>query len=187
MPIPRLSIDNTALLVIDVQERLLPTFVDAERIVNNCAVALRMAQELDLPNLVTEQYPKGLGRTAEAICQVMPDQSQRVEKTRFSAVVDVVDEKLMEWQRTNLLICGVEAHVCVLQTVLDLQASGRQCFVLTDAIASGQRDQMPHALTRMQAAGAILTGVVGAMYELMDDARHPSFRNCLSLVKELEF
>lgn len=186
MPIPRLRAEQTALLVIDVQERLMPTIVDRQRLENNCGILLRLASELKIPYLVTEQYPRGLGRTVDAVAAVMADPSQRVEKTRFSALVDVVDEQLTAWNRTSILICGIEAHVCVLQTVLDLQATGRQCFVCTDAISASQRDQIAPAQQRMQRAGAVLTGVMSAMYELLGDAQHPSFRACLELAKAVE-
>ncbi|MHC5024010.1 MAG: isochorismatase family protein [Planctomycetota bacterium] len=187
MPIPRLTMEDAAVLVIDVQERLIPTIVDADRIVNNCRILIRMADELRIPYLVTEQYPKGLGRTVETIDAAMADPSQRVEKTRFGAGVELVEEHLQHWCRGSVIIGGIQAHVCVLQTVLDFQARGRQCFVCTDAIAADQRDQLGPALDRMQSAGAVLTGVISAMYELMGDARHPAFRSCLELAKAVQF
>ncbi|MCA9289903.1 MAG: isochorismatase family protein [Phycisphaerales bacterium] len=183
MPIPRLHVNDTALLVIDVQERLMPPLVDRMRLAGNCAILLRMAAELDLPYVVTEQYVSGLGRTVPEVANAMSDPASRVEKTRFSALVDVVDEQLRQWRTTNVLVCGIEAHVCVLQTVLDLQATGRQAFVCTDAISAGQRDQIEPALARMSRAGAVRTGIVSAMYELLGDATHPCFRTCLDLAK----
>ncbi len=185
VPIPRLSLNDTALLVIDVQERLLPTIADRQRLVTNCAILLQMAGVLDLPYLFTEQYPTGLGRTADEVTAAMPDPSRRIEKTRFSAVIDLVDEHLHTWRRTNVLICGIEAHVCVLQTVLDLQATGRQAFVCSDAVSASKPDQIGPALDRMKRAGAIVTGVLSAMYELLADARHPQFQSCLKLAKLL--
>jgi nicotinamidase-related amidase len=119
------------------------------------------------------------------VAVAMSDQSRRVEKTRFSACVELVEEQLQTWRRNSVLICGIEAHVCVLQTVLDLQAAGRQCFVCTDAISASQRDQIPHALQRMTRAGAIQTGVMSSLYELLGDAAHPKFRDCLSLAKAI--
>ena len=188
MPIPRLRIDQTALLIIDVQEGLLPTIIDGSRIVNNSTVLVTMAEELRMPYLVTEQYPTGLGRTAQPITSAMTDQSLRIEKTSFSAAtVDLVEEHMHGWRRDTMLIAGLEAHVCVLQTVLDFQSQGRQCFVCTDAVSAGQREQIDPALDRMRQAGAVLTGVIGAMYELLGDARHPSFRNCLRLAKAIEW
>ncbi len=185
VPIPRLSPDDTALLVIDVQERLLPTIADRQRLITNCAILLQMAGVLNLPYLVTEQYPTGLGRTADEDTAAMPDPSRRIEKTRFSAVIDLVDEHLHTWRCTNVLICGIEAHVCVLQTVLDLQAAGRQAFVCSDAVSASQPDQIGPALDRMKRSGAIVTGVLSAMYELLADARHPQFQSCLQLAKLL--
>jgi len=185
MPIPRLRTLDTALMVIDVQEKLVPTIADGERLVGNCAVMLRLAAELGMPFLVTEHYPKGLGRTVEAITAAMIDPSARVEKTRFSAAVDVVDQMLRSWRRNTVLVCGLEAHVCVLQTVLDLQAGGRQCFLVSDAISASQTDQIQPAMTRMEAAGAVTTGVMSSMFELLGDARHPSRRACIELAKRI--
>ena len=126
MPIPRLSLERTALLVIDVQERLLPTIDDAPRVVANCAAALRLAQLLGLPAFVTEQYVKGLGRSAPLITEAAGKHARFIEKTRFSALTPEIDAFLTAKKCDDILICGIEAHVCVQQTVLDLLASGRQ-------------------------------------------------------------
>lgn len=162
----------------------MPTIEDRQRLVSSCATLLRMATELSVPSMVTEQYVSGLGRSVPEISEAMGNPAARLEKTRFSAAVDLVLEQLQRWKRSTVLVAGVEAHVCVLQSVLDLQAQGFQVFFVTDAISASQRDQIPHAFDRMRAAGALPTGVMGAMYELMGDATHPSFRTCLALVKE---
>jgi nicotinamidase-related amidase len=186
MPIPRLRIEQTALLVIDVQERMEPTIPGWDRMAHNCAVLLRMAAELGIPSLVTEHYPRGLGRTVDIVASAMLDPAARIEKTRFSAMVDLVDEQLRTWRRATVLVCGIEAHVCVLQAVLDLQATGRQCFMASDAISGSQPDQIAPAFRRMERAGGISTGVMSAMYELMEDAKHPSFHACLKLAKQIQ-
>ncbi|MBT8486254.1 MAG: isochorismatase family protein [Phycisphaerales bacterium] len=186
MPVPRLRSEDTTLLVVDMQERLLPAIVDRERVVNNCVVMLQLVRELNLPFLVTEHYPQGLGRTVEAVSAAMFDPSARIEKTRFSAMVDVVDDLLTAWRRSTVLVCGIETHVCVLQTVLDLQASGRQAFVVSDAISAAHRDQGPPALRRMESAGAVVTGVMSSMYELLGDAAHPARRACVGLAKTIQ-
>jgi nicotinamidase-related amidase len=183
MGIPRLRADQTALLVVDVQERLMPSIVDGDRVIGNAAILLRMAAAMNMPYLVTEQYPHGLGRTVDHVAKAMTDQSRRIEKTRFSACIDLVQEQLLAWRRGTVLLCGVEAHVCVLQTALDLQSSGRQCFVATDAVSSSQRDQIGFAYERMTRSGAVLTGVMSAMYELLGDSTNPAFNACLSLAK----
>jgi nicotinamidase-related amidase len=186
MPIPRLRINEAALLVIDMQERLMPTIADADKITHNAATLLRIAEVIGMPYLITEQYPTGLGRTVEAITAAMEDQSRRIEKTSFSAAVDIVLEQLHAWRRSSIIICGIEAHVCVLQTVLDLHAAGRQGFVCLDAISSSQREQVPWALRRMERAGAIITGAMSAVYELLGDSTHPAFKPCLELIKSLK-
>ncbi len=185
MPIPRLNPEETALLVIDVQEKLVPTIADGDALVRNCAILLEMAGELRIPFLVTEHYPNGLGRTVPELTAAMADPAARIEKTRFSASVPLVAEHLSAWRRTSILVCGIEAHVCVLQTVLDLQEAGRQCFVVSDAVASSEPMQLNHACRRWEAAGAVTTGVMAAIYELLGDATHPATRRCIELVKRI--
>ena len=186
MPTPRLSIETTALLVIDLQEKLVPTIVDRDRLVTNSSILLRMAGVLKLPYFVTEQYPRGLGRTIEEVSAAMADPSRRVEKTRFSASIDIITEQFQAWQRSSIIICGIEAHVCVLQTVLDLQDLGYHCFLCTDAISASQLGQLPGAMRRMERSGATPTGVLSVMYELMGDSAHPAFRSLLELAKEVQ-
>ena len=185
MPIPRLAPDRTALLVIDVQERLLPTIFDGERVVANCAAALRLAEALAIPAIVTEQYTKGLGHSASAIREAAGARAPIIEKTRFSALTPEVDAFLSSRRAEDILIAGVEAHVCVAQTVLDLLASGRQPYLLTDAISAGQPDQIAPALRRLERAGAVPTGILAAGYELLADAANPQFKAVLGVVKTL--
>ncbi len=183
MPIPRLRRDSTALLVIDVQERLQSSIHLGTDVAFNCGLLLDVAATLGLPTLVTEQYVKGLGRTVEALRAKIRPGTLIVEKTRFSAAVPETVAFLDRHRITSVLVCGVETHVCVLQTSLDLLAGGRQVFLVTDASSSGQRDQISPALQRLQAAGAVLTGTLGATYELLGDAADPQFKECLSIVK----
>ena len=185
MPIPRLSLERTALLVIDVQERLLPTIFDGDRVVTNCATALEAARILGLPSIVTEQYVKGLGQSAPAIASAAAGHAHIFEKTRFSALIPEVDALLTAQRCDDVLVAGVEAHVCVQQTVLDLLASGRQPYLLTDAISAGRPDQISPAFRRMERAGAVPFGVLGAFYEILGDAAHPQFRAILGVVKTL--
>lgn len=185
MPIPRLSLERTAILVIDVQEKLLPTIFDGERVVANCAAALELARLLGMPAVVTEQYVKGLGHSAAAIAEAARGHAAIIEKTRFSGLVPEVDALLSMHRRDDVLVCGVEAHVCIQQTVLDLLASGRQPYLLTDAISAGRPDQIAPAFRRQERAGAVPSGVLGAAYELLGDASHPQFRQVLGVVKTL--
>ncbi len=183
MPIPRLHRADTALLVIDVQERLAPTIHRGEDVAVNCGILLDVADALGLRTIVTEQYVRGLGHSVAAVREHIRPGTPVIEKTRFSALVPEVRSLLDGWGIGSVLVCGVEAHVCVLQSTLDLLAGGRQVFLATDAISAGQRDQIRPAIERMLRAGATLTGTLGATYELLGDASDPAFRQCLNLVK----
>lgn len=185
MPIPRLVREGTALLLIDVQERLLPTIHLGTDVAHNCGILLDVADALKLPTIVTEQYVRGLGRTVEGLQRHIRPGTPVVEKTRFSAAVPEVLRFLDDRRVRTVLVCGVEAHVCVLQSALDLLAGGRQVFLATDAISSGQVDQINHAFDRMSRAGAIRTGTLGAVYELLGDAADPLFKQCLAVVRDV--
>ena len=185
MPIPRIQLDRAALLVIDVQDRLLPTIFDADRVVANCAASLTLADALAIPAIVTEQYTKGLGHSAPAIREAAGTRAPIIEKTRFSALTPEVDAFLASRRAEDILIAGVEAHVCVAQTVLYLLATGRQPYLLIDAISAGQPGQIAPALRRLERAGAIPSGILPAAYEMLGDAAHPQFRAVLGVVKTL--
>jgi len=183
MTIPRLRTDDTLLLVVDVQGRLMPTLPDADTLIAHTAILLQAAEALGLPAIVTEQYPKGLGPTVPEVAEHIGTDVPVIEKTRFSAITTEVDAHVRESGCRTVLVCGIEAHICVLQSVLDLRAAGRDVFFVTDAISAGQPGQIPYAFRRMEAAGAVPTGILSALYELMADKRHPAFARCLALAK----
>lgn len=185
MPIPRLNPGNCVLLLIDLQEAFIGHIDDLDRVVTNAAVLARAAKELSIPVLVTEHYRQGLGPTLHAIREALPPGTPIFEKTRFSAFIPEVAQSIQRLGRPNVLLCGIEAHVCVMQTALDLLAHGIQAFHATDAIGAGQPLQIAPALRRIERAGSLPTGVLSAIYELMGDARHPAFRACLALAKQI--
>lgn len=185
MPPPRLDTLNACLMIIDVQERLIGEMHDSQRLVERCCFLARCAGLLDLPVAVTEQYVKGLGPTVEPIRDWLPEGAGVFEKTLFSGCVDPVRQWLADHGRPNILLAGMEAHVCILQTGLDLLAAGKNVFPVSDAISGGEENQIESAMRRLERAGAIVTGCVSAVYELMRDAEHPRFRDCLALVKPL--
>lgn len=185
MPIPRLRADDATLLVIDLQERLMPTIVDGEKTVHHATLLVRMAKVLGLPVVATEQYVKGLGSTVEPLRSELADGGACFEKTRFSGAVPEVLAHLQRSGRGQVVVTGVEAHVCVLQTVLDLAAAGLVPFLALDAISASRTGVIEPAFRRMERAGAVPTGVVSAMYELLGDATHPSFKACLPIAKEV--
>lgn len=185
MPIPRLHPASTVLLVVDIQERFATTVERFDRVVENGAILARMAGHLGIPVVVTEQYPARLGATVAAVKEALPPGSHCLEKTRFSSLVPQVAALLASAHRANVLVCGIEAHVCVLQTVLDLVAAGYQAFHVTDAISASQLGQVEPAFRRMERAGSLPTGVLSCMYELLGDSTNPAFKRCLDLAKAI--
>lgn len=143
---------QSVLLIIDIQERLMPAIHEGETLVENAAWLCRLAGMLDVPMLVTEQYPKGLGTTLAAL-QPHLAQAQRVEKLCFSAAAeDSLAGSVLE-QRQQVVIAGAETHVCVLQTALELQQSGKQVFVVDEAVGSRTPRNKQLALARMAQHG----------------------------------
>ena len=185
MPVPRLTVENTCCLVVDAQERLIAEMHRPARLLDRCRFLLEVAGLLRLPAAATEQYVRGLGPTVESVRAALPEGSPVIEKTRFSACVDPIRHWLEKIERPNVLLAGIEAHVCVLQTGLDLQSLGHQVFWVSDAISAGEPDQIDLARQRLERGGAVATGCISATYELMADAGHTGFKACLPLIKRL--
>lgn len=184
MAVPRIARDSTALLVVDIQERFNPVIHDAEAVVENAAVAIRAARELDLPVLVTEQYPKGLGVTVPEIVAALGDAYKPYEKTAFSACgVEQVGAELRAAGTKSVVIVGIEAHVCVLQTALDLLEAGYQVFPVANAVSSRTPENRTVGMERMRQSGAVPISTEMLVFELLRDARDPHFKTLQSLIK----
>ncbi len=179
-----MSRDDTALLVIDMQERLLPTIRNAARVIWNCGRLIDGARILNMPVAGTEQYPKGLGPTVPELAQRL---GKLPEKTMFSCrECESVFQKLLDAGRRRLLICGIEAHVCVQQTVYDLLAAGWQAYLAVDAIGSRTEQDYRIALDRMRSAGAVLTTTEAALFEWCGRAGTPEFKSISQLVRPVD-
>ena len=185
MPVPRIIPSETALIVVDIQERLIGTIHDHATMVRRAAGLIRGCALLNVPIFVTEQYVRGLGHTVPEIAAALPDGTPRFEKMRFSALTPEVRRELSLRKTRSLIVCGIEAHVCVLQTVLDAAANGIQPFHATDAISAGQQDQISHAFSRMDRAGSISTGALSCLYEMMETCEHHAFRGMLPIAKSI--
>lgn len=181
----RLTPESTACLLIDVQDLILPDMHEQERLVDACTFLAQVARTLSLPTLVTEQVKRVFGPTAPAIKQALPSETPVIEKSQFSGCVDPVTQWLERTGRKNLIVAGIEAHICILQTSLDLLQRGIQVFLVSDAISAGEPDQIEVAIRRIEQAGGITTGCVSLTYELLSDARHPAFKTCLEFVKRI--
>ncbi|MBY0458276.1 MAG: isochorismatase family protein [Gemmataceae bacterium] len=181
-PANRLRHDNSAVVVIDIQDRLLAKIPTARPLVRNAGFLLDVAALLGVPVRATEQYPKGLGPTTADIARRLP--APLPAKTRFSCCgADTFLEELERLHRPNVLLVGMETHVCVAQTALDLLAAGLHVFLAVDAL--GARAGIDHdtAVRRLERAGAIPTTAEAAAFEWLGDATHPQFKAVSALVK----
>lgn len=173
------------MLLIDVQERLLPVMRGAIELEQRTAVAVAGACALELPLMVTEQYPKGLGHTVGAIATRLAG-IDRVEKASFSCCgVEGFDRWLGEHAPHTLLIAGIETHVCVLQTCLDLLERGIVPVVMADCTSSRHEHDHAVAIERLRDAGATITTLESALFELTGVSGTPLFKQISALVKPL--
>jgi nicotinamidase-related amidase len=170
-----LARDRAALVVVDVQEAFRP-YASFERVAGACATLLAGARLLEVPALVSEQYPKGLGRT---VPEVGLDREQPLEKTVFSAVRA---ERFDLGGRDQAIVCGIETHVCVSQTVHDLLDRGVEVHVPADAVGSRHAIDYERGLERLQRAGAVVTTVEAALFEMLERAGTPEFKAVQKLI-----
>lgn len=168
--------DLSCLLLIDVQEKLTPLVKNSDELVNNCKWLMNIASELDVPILVSEQYSKGLGKTVESLRCLIPGDID-IDKVHFSCYKDPIF--LKSWGKLNkkqAIIAGIETHVCVLQTALDLLSSGVDVYVVVDAVSSRNPLDNQYALERMRAEGVQLVTREMVFFEWMEQAGTSVFK-----------
>jgi nicotinamidase-related amidase len=177
----RLDPKRAALVVIDVQEGFRPAVAEFDQVARATGTLIRGAEAVGIPVLITEQYPKGLGETVPEVADHLPDGVSPIEKVCFSvAEADGFDLD----GRDQVLLAGVETHVCVNQTALDLLAQGLQVQVAEDAVGSRFPDSKRIGLHKMEQAGAVLTNVETALFELVRKAGGDDFKQIHQLVLE---
>jgi nicotinamidase-related amidase len=166
------------------QEAFRPVIPDFGDVAARIAKAVQGARLLEVPVIVTEQYPKGLKHTASEILPHLPAGSEPIEKLCFSSCD--AGEFHLQLARQNLkqvIVCGIEAHICVTQTVLDLLAAGIEVFLLVDCITARRRESKEVALARLTQAGAVPSNLEMALFEMMRTADSPQFKAVQSLIK----
>lgn len=178
-----MNIEQTAIVLIDVQGKLATIMNDSEHTVNNIERLVKGAKVLDLPVLWLEQYPKGLGPTVPSIAAELSEQKP-IEKVTFSAwKTDEFKNALIALNRKNILICGIEAHICVYQTAKDLNGAGFNVEVVTDAIDSRSEANKQLAIQRLMQEKISLTSVEMALFELVEVASGDQFKQISKIVK----
>lgn len=178
-----LNIENSILIVIDVQEKLV-NVLDKDVVVKRTSALVKAADILQIPTIATEQYPKGLGATVKQVKQNLPGNCKFFEKTAFSALkAEGFLELLKSFNRNQIIICGIETHVCVHQTVAELLEEGFGVYVVKDACASRNKYEFKQGIERMQANGAKISCLEIVLFELLKDAKHPNFKEIQALIK----
>ncbi|MGE0737036.1 MAG: hydrolase [Alphaproteobacteria bacterium] len=178
-----LRADCSSLLVIDVQQRLAPATHEPAVVVNNCAVLMRAARRLNVPVLLSEQYPKGLGATVPELASLTNGENI-LTKLHFSCAADPAYRRRFDaLGRNQAVIAGMEAHVCVLQTAIDLHESGTHVFVVGDAITSRSPETKSVAISRMRDAGLTVVTTEMVVFEWLQRAGTPEFKELSGLIK----
>lgn len=178
-----LRIDTTALLIIDIQERILPVISNHQRVVDNTIKLIKGFKVLSLPIYYTEQYPKGLDPTAKAIFDELGD-IKPFDKMSFSCSgAGDLFEEFRKKKLTQIVVCGVESHVCVQQTVLDLIENGFQVNLAADAVSSRKEIDYQTALQRMRHHGVEVTTAESILFELLNVCGTPQFKEVSKIVK----
>ncbi len=176
--------NKTALVVIDMQEAFRASIGDFGVIASRIARAVQGFQILETPIIVTEQYPKGLGRTAPEILDVLPENFQIIEKTAFSSCgSQAFLDNLAELGAKQIILCGIETHICVNQTAHDLLEKGFEVHLLQDCVASRFEYNKLAGLRKMKMSGVVPSSVEMSLFELMRDSKHEQFKAIQKLIK----
>lgn len=166
---------DSALLVVDVQERLLPHIHDWQRVLENVGWLVKIAQKLDVPVMASEQYPQGIGRTHADVAALLPADAV-VEKLHFSCVAAHCLTPLAAYNKRQIVVCGIESHVCVQQTALDLKRNGKEVFIVEDAVGSRRESDKALALERMRSHGIDIVSREMVAFEWLHEAGTPVFK-----------
>lgn len=177
-----LNRENTILLVIDIQDRLVPVMEYKDQVIQNTKVLLEGARQMNIPVIVTEQYPKGLGNTVEDINKDLGD-AQVFSKNSFTAYIDEVKSALKDIGRKKIIIVGMETHICVYQTTRDLISDGYDVHIVRDAMASRTKENFLSGLDLMENMGAVISNTETIVFDLLKKAGTPEFKIMSKLIK----
>lgn len=175
--------DDTVLVVVDLQESLLKIIPENDRLIKAVRLVIGSASILEIPIIVTTQYAARLGAMPEALSELIPASAPTIDKLSFSAMAhDGFSQVLKETGRSQVLLCGIETHICITQTALDLRASGYHVNVIADAVASRTFEKHKLGMERMRDNGIHPVSSDAAVYEWLVKAGTPEFKSILPLV-----
>jgi len=177
---------NSLLFIVDMQERLSSAMPNKiiQHVIKNCQLLTQAANLLGIPVVVSEQYPKGLGNTLSSITASLPESVQIHEKICFSCASNQnISQAIDVLNKKQIIIVGMEAHVCILQTAIELQQKGYQIFIAADSVCSRSKQHYLNALQRLQQAGCVITNYESVCFEWLRDAKHDQFKDVSKLLK----
>lgn len=175
----RIERDQAVVVAVDYQEKLMPVMFEKQALLENSMIFLKGARTLELPVIVTQQYTKGLGDTVEEIREVL-ETDEYVEKIAFGAWEDIKERVR---NKKFIILCGIESHICVLQTLIDVRAEGRIPVLVTDCISSRKEKDKVYAIERAKQEGAIVTTYEALLFELLKKAGTKESRKIQRLIK----
>ena len=174
--------EEAVLVIIDIQERLVPVMNRGERVIKNTNVVKATSKNMDMPIIVTEQYTKGLGSTVLQIEENL-EGAKKFEKNTFSGCIEGVMDYLDKTGRKKIIITGMETHVCVFQSVRDLLRQGYYVFVAADAVCSRTEENYNNALSLMREMGAVISNTETILFDLLKESGTPQFKALSKLIK----
>ncbi|MHC4950371.1 MAG: hydrolase [Planctomycetota bacterium] len=178
-----LTAESTCLVIIDIQEKLLRVMQDSEQVVKNTTILIQIAKALDIPILCCQQVPKALGPTIEELSSLLTG-VESINKSTFSCCGDeTFMRKVDRLKLQTAILCGIESHVCVFQTAMDLIQHGLYVHVVADATSSRTHENKSIGINRMAKEGAVITSTEMLLFELLHDAKHEKFRELSKLIK----
>ena len=178
-----LNKDSAALVVVDIQEKLVPAMKKRQQVYDNCGHLIELAKLIDLPIVLTEQYPKGLGPTVPEIKDVLPSYTP-LEKVTFDCCRgEGFLDTITSLQKTHIILTGMETHICVLQTCLSLLKEGYFVHLVGDAVCSRKKQDFRTGVETMRDAGAVITCTETALFQLLEKAGTPEFKAISKRIK----
>lgn len=178
-----LNKEDSVLLIVDIQERLAAIMKERERVVRNCQHLIELAKMLSIPIVVTEQYPKGLGRTVPELQAAVPEYKP-IEKTAFNCCGEpAFVTKIRNHEKKHIIMTGMETHICVLQTTVGLMQDGLVVHVVEDAICSRTKENWNTGVAFMRDAGAVVTCTETALFQLLEVAGTEEFKKISQRIK----
>jgi isochorismate hydrolase len=178
------NVRYSQIAIVDIQVKLSMAMPadDMKNVIKNSSVLLQAANLMAIPVIVTEQYPQGLGETVQDLAQYLL-KSKPIAKTAFSACGEPKFNQQLHHDKSQIILAGMETHICVLQTALDLFAQGKQVFVVEDAVISRDANNKSNALKRLRSAGCVITNTESVLFEWLGDANHEDFKALSKLIR----